>query len=229
MYKTLLIDLDDTLWDTFNNNKKSIEEVYYEFNFESYYTSFEVFFDIYYRKNTTLWDQYRDGEIDKATLTIERFSHMLKPTGNTSIKQALAINESFLKRSSEKTGLIDGAIELLDYLKHKYQMAIISNGFRGVQNKKLVNTGLADYFSHTILSEDAGVNKPHPDIFSYALNETQFIKEDTLMIGDSWEADIVGAKNAGINQLWFNPYKIEQKAFSPTYTVKSLLEITSIL
>lgn len=229
MYKNLFIDLDDTLWDTFNNNKESLEEVYNEFNFESYYTSFEVFFDIYYRKNVTLWDQYRDGKIDKATLTVERFIHLLEPTDDVSTTRALTINESFLKRSSSKTGLIPGAIELLNYLKPKYRMSILSNGFREVQSKKIFNAGLADYFSHTILSEDAGVNKPHPDIFHYALLETSFQKEETLMIGDSWEADIIGAHNAGMHQLWFNPYEIEQQAFKPTHIVKSLLEIKAIL
>ena len=229
MYKNLFIDLDDTLWDTYNNNKKSLEEVYNEFSLNRYYTSFEVFYAIFQPINTQLWDQYRDGLIDKKTLTIDRFLHLLKPTGCATQQAALDFNQSFLMHSSEKTGLIAGAIELLEYLKPHYKMHIISNGFREVQYKKIENAGLSSYFDQIILSEDAGVNKPNPLIFDLALKQAEAKREETLMIGDSWEADIQGAYNAKIDQLWFNPNKISTKQFDPTYMVESLLEITSIL
>ena len=229
MYKNLFIDLDDTLWDTYNNNKKSLEEVYNEFSLNRYYTSFEVFYGIFQPVNTQLWDKYRDGLINKQTLTIERFSHLLEPTGCATQQAVLDFNHSFLMHSSEKTGLIAGTIELLDYLKPHYKMHIISNGFREVQYKKIENAGLSSYFDQIILSEDAGVNKPNPLIFDLALKQAAAKREETLMIGDSWEADIQGAYNAKIDQLWFNPNKISTKQFDPTYMVESLLEITSIL
>jgi putative hydrolase of the HAD superfamily len=229
MYTNLFIDLDDTLWDTFNNNKKSLEEVYYEFFLDRYYTSFEVFFQLYHPINTQLWDQYRDGIIDKTTLTIDRFRHLLKPTGRTTTPEVLAFNASFLKHSSQKTNLIPGAIQLLEHLKPHYKMHILSNGFREVQYKKIQNAGLTPYFDQIILSEDAGVNKPHPNIFDYALKKAQANRKQTLMIGDSWEADIQGAHNAQINQIWFNPQQTPSKQFTPTHTVQTLIEITTIL
>ena len=229
MYKNLFIDLDDTLWDTYNNNKKSLEEVYNEFSLNRYYTSFEVFFEVFHPINTQLWDQYRDGLIDKKTLTINRFLHLLEPAGCATQQAALEFNQSFLMHSSEKTGLIAGAIELLEYLKPRYKMHIISNGFREVQYKKIENAGLSSYFDQIVLSEDAGVNKPNPLIFDLALKQAEAKREETLMIGDSWEADMQGAYNAKIDQLWFNPNKISSKQFEPTYMVESLLEITSIL
>ncbi len=108
-------------------------------------------------------------------------------------------------------------------------MHILSNGFREVQFKKIENSGLQPYFDKIILSEDAGVNKPHPDIFTYALKNTNSRRNEALMIGDSWEADIAGAQKSRIAQIWFNPADISSDGFEPTYTVKTLAEIKEIL
>lgn len=229
MYKNLFIDLDDTLWDTYHNNKECLEEVYNEYKFNRYYSSFEAFFDIYFPNNVKLWANYRQGIIDKPTLILERFLFMLRPFGITDTRYALNINDNFLQRTTTKTRLIPGTIELLEYLRPSYRMYILSNGFREVQSKKLTNAGLAPYFDKMILSEDAGINKPHQDIFNFALINTNSRRNESLMIGDSWEADIEGARLSKIDQLWFNPEQIESKGFVPTYTVTTLSEIKQLL
>ena len=201
-YKSLFIDLDDTLWDTYHNNKECLEEVYTAHHFDRYYASFEAFFEIYWPHNNLLWEQYRNNEIDRQTLIIERF---------------------------RKTRLVPGAIELLEYLRPSYRMYILSNGFREVQFKKLCNSGLAPYFKRMILSEDACIQKPHKEIFDFALKNTNSRRSESLMIGDSWEADIIGAHNSKIDQLWLNPKGLPAKEFIPTYTVGSLEEIKRIL
>jgi len=104
-------------------------------------------------------------------------------------------------------------------------MYILSNGFREVQYKKIENSGLMPYFDKIILSEDAGINKPHPDMFTYALKNTNSKRNQTIMIGDSWDADIVGAHNSRIAQIWLNPAGEAPQGFEPTYTVRSLTEI----
>ena len=108
-------------------------------------------------------------------------------------------------------------------------MYILSNGFREVQDKKLRNSGLAPYFTRMILSEDAGIQKPHKGIFDFALINTNSRRSETLMIGDCFEADIFGAHQSKIDQLWFNPQGLSPQEFIPTYTVKSLEEIKGIL
>lgn len=228
-YKSIFFDLDDTLWDTYHNNKECLEEVYTDYRFGRYYASFEAFFQVYWANNNRLWKQYRNHEIDKQMLTIERFRPFLEPLGMGDLSNVIRINEDFLQRCSRKTRLVLGAIELLDYLRLSYQMSILSNGFREVQYLKLRNSGLEPYFSQMILSEDAGIQKPHKGIFDYALAHTNAQPETCLMIGDSWDADIVGARNAGIDQLWFNPYRFSCKGFTPTYEVNSLQEIRNIL
>ena len=167
--------------------------------------------------------------IDKPTLIAERFLYMLRPFGITDIRYVLQINDDFLERTTTKTRLVPGASDLLEYLRPSYRMYILSNGFREVQDKKLTNAGLAVYFDSMILSEDAGINKPHKSIFDFALKNTNSRRRESLMIGDSWEADIAGARNAKIDQLWFNPEALPFQDFVPTYTVRSLSDIKKIL
>ena len=228
-YKNLFIDLDDTLWDTYHNNKKCLEELYTDHHFDRYYASFEAFFAIYWPHNELLWKQYRAGEIDRQTLIIDRFRYVLRPLGIEDTQSVLAVNNDFLQRTTTKTGLVLGAIELLEYLRPSYRMYILSNGFREVQDKKLRNSGLAPYFTRMILSEDAGIQKPHKGIFDFALINTNSRRNETLMIGDCFEADIFGAHQSRIDQLWFNPQGLRPQEFTPTYTVRSLDEIKGIL
>lgn len=228
-YKSLFIDLDDTLWDTYHNNKECLEEVYTAHHFDRYYASFEAFFAIYWPHNELLWKQYRAGEIDRQTLIIDRFRYMLRPMGIEETKAVLAVNNDFLQRTTTKTRLVPGAIELLEYLRPSYRLYILSNGFREVQDKKLRNSGLAPYFKRMILSEDAGIQKPHKGIFDFALINTNSRRNETLMIGDCFEADIFGARQSRIDQLWFNPQGLPPQEFTPTYTVSSLEEIKTLL
>lgn len=228
-YRTLFIDLDDTLWDTFQNNKECLEELYVAHSFGQHYASFEAFFDRYMPHNLHLWAQYRNGEIDKQTLILERFAYMTRPMGITDKREILKLNHEFLQRTTTKSRLVPGTLDLLEYLHPHYRLIILSNGFREVQSEKLNNSGLAPYFEQMILSEDAQVQKPHRGIFDFALQCTHACRTNSLMIGDSWEADIVGAHHSHIDQLWFNPEGTPPTGFTPTYTVSSLAEIKAIL
>ncbi|MDR1357591.1 MAG: YjjG family noncanonical pyrimidine nucleotidase [Tannerellaceae bacterium] len=229
-YKRLFFDFDDTLWDTRSNNRECLEELYTDYHFDRCYESFEAFFNYYMPYNLELWRQYRNDEIDRKTLIVERFRHVLAPTGIEDAESAVRLNRVFLEYTTTKTVLIPGAVDLLEYLRPSYRMFILSNGFREVQFKKLNNAGLSPYFDRVVLSEDACIQKPHRGIFDFALKNTNSRRSEALMIGDSWEADIAGAHNAGIAQLWFNPERLPPAGnFIPTYTVGSLGEIKDIL
>lgn len=229
-YKSLFIDLDDTLWDTYHNNKACLEELYDDFDMGRYYGSFETFFSIYFPHNVELWAQYRRNEIDKRTLMIGRFLYVFKPLGIDDPQEILRINDLFLQKTTKQTRLVEGTIELLTYLKPRYRLFILSNGFREVQYLKLKNSGLVPFFERMILSEDAAIQKPYKGIFDYALINTNSRRNESLMIGDSWDADMQGACNAKMEAIWFNPQEEKPtSAFQPLYTVKSLLEIKNIL
>ncbi|MGI6048299.1 MAG: YjjG family noncanonical pyrimidine nucleotidase [Petrimonas sp.] len=228
-YKNLFIDLDDTLWDIHRNGKECLEEIYFDYGYNEFYPTFDDYYNVYMPSNHHLWNLYRQGEMRKDELIVERFLVPVREFGIDDAEYAKSLNDDFLERTTRKTRLIDGTIDLLDYLKPKYRMHILSNGFREVQFKKIENSGLRHYFDKIILSEDAGVNKPHPDIFTYALKNTNSRRVETLMIGDSWDADIVGAQKSRIAQIWFNPANVPAESFEPTYTVKTLQEIKEIL
>ena len=228
-YKSLFFDLDDTLWDTRINNRECLEEIFTDYQFDRHYDSFETFFQYYMPHNLMLWEKYRNHEIDRQTLIIERFLHVLQPMGITDNAYILRLNWDFLQRTTSKTKLIQGSIELLEYLKPFYHLFILSNGFREIQALKLKNAGIAPYFEKIILSEDANIQKPHKEIFDYALKNTNSRRNESLMIGDCYEADIEGAYYAKIDQLWFNPDNLSGNAIIPTYQVRTLNEIQYIL
>jgi putative hydrolase of the HAD superfamily len=229
-YKSLFFDFDDTLWDTHTNNMECLRDIYTDYHFDRYYASFEAFYNYYMPYNLELWRQYRNHEIDRQTLIVERFRHVLTPAGLTDAESALQLSRDFLERTTQKTVLVPGVADLLEYLRPSYKMYILSNGFREVQFKKLSHSGLAFYFDRVILSEDAGVQKPHKGIFDFALKNTNSRRNESLMIGDSWEADIAGAYHSKIDQLWFNPQNLlAAEDFTPTYTVRSLTSVKEIL
>jgi putative hydrolase of the HAD superfamily len=141
----------------------------------------------------------------------------------------LEMSDRFLDFCSSKPGVVEGAHELMDYLKQKgYRMHMCSNGFHEVQYKKLAACGLRSYFDTIILSEDAGANKPSPLYFDYALKVSGADKATTLMIGDNLQTDIAGAHQAGLDTILFNRWKVEHSDV-PTHIVATLGEIMNIL
>lgn len=228
-YTDLFIDLDDTIWDFQKNSEISLEDIFHDYQFDKFYNSFKDYYDVYLPSNQFLWGQYRNGKINRDELIVERILVPIREFGIDNPDYAREISDDYLERTTLQTFLVDDAIEVLDYLKSKYRMHILSNGFTEVQYKKIENSGLSSYFDKIILSEDAGVNKPNPAIFTYALSKIKSVPNDVLMIGDSFEADIEGAYNSGIDQVWFNPKNDNSNSFDPTHTIKSLKELVHIL
>ncbi len=228
-YKNLFIDLDDTLWDIHQNGKECLEEIYSDYGYNRFYPTFDDYYNVYMPSNHHLWNLYRLGEIRKEELIVERFLVPVRKFGINDPGYAKSLSDDFLQRTTRKTKLIDGTLDLLDYLRPKYRMHILSNGFREVQFKKIENSGLQPYFDKIILSEDAGVNKPHPGIFTYALKNTNSRRNETLMIGDSWEADMVGARGIGMHHAFYNVSGRSEFPFSPTYTLNDLKELIELL
>lgn len=228
-YENLFIDLDDTIWDTVSNGKTSLEEVYRDYNFGRFFPSFNDFYSIYFPNNCNLWKQYALGKISKEELIFERFLFPLRPHGVSDKKFIRNLNDDFLDRTSRKTQLIPHAMEILEYLYPKYKLYILSNGFNEVQYKKINNSGLSVFFKDIILSDHIGYNKPHPEIFQYALRKTNASKANSLMVGDNWDTDIVGAKNSGIDQIWYTQEDEHSREFEPTFRISCLTTLKDIL
>ena len=233
-YKDLFIDFDDTLYDTHGNAVIALSETYECFHLGRYFEDPQMFYDAYWTANIDLWTQYAKGEITRDYLIVERFRRPLSVGKGIEITKELCleISDKFLDFCASKPGVIDGAHELMDYLKRKgYRMHMCSNGFHEVQYKKLDACSLHDYFNTIILSEDAGVNKPSKDYFDYALKVSGANRETTLMIGDNLQSDILGALNAGLDAMLFNRWQVPSEEFPQnlTFAVENLCDIMEIL
>ena len=238
-YTDLFIDFDDTLYDTHGNAVIALREVFETFGLEQYFEKPQVFYDAYWEANIDLWTRYSRGEITRDFLIVERFRRPLmvseafqKSHPSPLTPYILEISDRFLAFCSDKPGVVEGAHELMDYLRGKgYRMHMCSNGFHEVQYKKLAACGLRDYFDTIILSEDAGANKPSSLYFDYAFKVSEANRDATLMIGDNLQTDIHGALSAGIDAMLFNRWEANPDEIPqpPTFIVNSLHDIKDIL
>ena len=231
-YRNIFIDLDDTIWDFTANSHVSLEIMYRDLDIARIYPDYDAFSSAYYAKNSELWALYHHGKIEKDFLIIERYAHLLRTIGYNDIDNRLAqrMNEYYLDTLALQTQLVPYAIELLDYLTQRgYNLYILSNGFIEVQHKKLQSAGIGDYFERMVLSDEIGINKPDRRLFDYALEVTHSQAADTLMIGDNYDADILGAMQAGWGQIYFDRNHRGITAQEPQHTVHSLKEVMDIL
>ena len=227
-YTTIFIDLDDTLIDTLGDSMINLRGLYTDYNLSKYFPTVDDFLKVYSANSTQLWTKYNKGEIDKATLMKDRFANPFQDIEDADAEFLEAMNTDFLSRMMRCPTHIEGALDVLEYLKFRYPIVVISNGFSELQYHKIKNAGLAPYIDKVILSDEVGVNKPHPAIFEFALDTVGVDPSAVVMVGDNIHTDITGAKNSNIDQLWFNP-KRESVDVSPTYTITTLCEIKQIL
>src|SRR6218665_3398845 len=224
-YKHIFFDLDRTLWDIETNSSEVLQELadHYKLQ-ERGVTSVDEFITGYKKINDNLWEQYHRNEIDKETLRVRRFKDALNLYGIEDPALAQAFGDDYVAKSPLKNHLLPHAIEVLEYLYVKYPLHIITNGFEEVQGIKMERSKLKKYFKEIVTSERSGFKKPDVRIFNYTLNLTGANAENSIMIGDSLEADIVGARGAGIDQVYYNPFG-DAHAENVTYEIKSLDEL----
>ena len=200
----VFFDLDHTLWDFERNSALTFEKILFEHKVT---VDLPDFLEVYIPINLAFWKLYREEKITKSALRYQRLKTVfdeLKYTISDETIDQLAID--YIKHLSSYNHLFPNAIEVLEYLKPKYNLHIITNGFQEIQEKKMVNANIRDYFDQIINSEMAGVKKPNPLIFQLALNSANTTSDSSIMIGDSIEADILGAKAVGLHTLHFNAH-----------------------
>ena len=228
-YKNLFFDLDDTLWAFSLNARDTFEEMYHKYDYDRFFRSFQHFYTLYQHRNVELWEEYGRGQVSKEELNRQRFLYPLEAVGAGDAALAEAFSDDFFSVIPTKSRLMPHAYEVLEYLAEKYNLYILSNGFRELQSRKMRSAGVDGYFRKVILSEDLGVLKPWPEIFNFALSATQSELRESLMIGDSWEADITGAHGVGMHQAFYNVTERTTFPFLPTYHIHSLKELMDLL
>lgn len=228
-YRHLFFDLDHTLWDFDSNSREALEDIYHAMSLATAgVTDFNLFHSNYLVHNDRLWDKYRNGQIKVEELRWKRMAMALLDfkIGNEELAKKMGI--AFLDILPTKTRLFPDTIDMLNYLRGRhYHLHLITNGFEKTQHQKLASSGIAAFFEEVITSESSNSLKPHPEIFEYALLKTGAAKAESIMIGDTPDVDILGAFNAGIDQIYVNHIN-NREPVKATYTVTSLKELETI-
>jgi len=213
MIKHIFFDLDHTIWDFDKNAQETLNELYIQHDLDTLGCgTVHQFIDRYTQNNHELWRQYHLGNITKETLRSERFNRTFIELGIDPEKVPHQFEDDYVRITPTKTNLFAGSEKVLGYLQQKYTLHIISNGFKESTLMKMSVCNLNPYFANVIISEDVGVNKPDQRIFEYALGKAKADKEESIMIGDSLEADVRGALDYGLKAIYFNPLKTEKPA-----------------
>jgi putative hydrolase of the HAD superfamily len=228
-YQHLFFDLDHTIWDFDKNSELTLRQVYDEFELEKRgITDFKVFAEVYSRHNDRLWDRFRKGFIKREELRWKRIWLTLLDFKIADTALAYELSAAYLEILPRMTALTPFAKELLEHCKGRYDMHLITNGFELTQWSKLQYSGLSGYFTHVITSEKSNSIKPNREIFDYALKTTGALTENSIMLGDALDIDIVGALNAGWDQVYYNPLKKAHHQ-KPTYEIHCWSEMLTIL
>jgi 5'-nucleotidase len=220
-YEWILFDADDTLFhfDAFSGLKRMFSQfdvTFTELNYQEYQTT-----------NKALWVEYQLGMISASLLQQQRFAVWAEKLAVSPQE----LNSAFLAAMAEICMPIEGAISLLNALKGKARLGIITNGFTELQQARLKRTGLGEHFELLVISEQVGVAKPHIDIFEHALSAMgNPAREQVLMVGDTPESDILGGINARLDTCWVNAHKkLLPEGIIPLYEVASLAELEALL
>lgn len=228
-YSVIFFDLDHTLWDYDKNSSETLTDLYHNYKLhELGGVSLDAFLKQFGKVNNNLWDQYNKGEISRETIRNERFERIFKSMNIEISDQALKMSDDYISLCPLKTHVLPHTYDVLDYLKSRYELYILTNGFNDVQEIKIDKSNLRNYFRGMITSESAGYKKPSREMFQFALQSANCSAHETIMIGDNLKTDIYGAMNAEIDAVFFNPHGIDHR-YDPHYEITSLNELTNIL
>jgi putative hydrolase of the HAD superfamily len=201
-YTHIFFDLDNTLWDFETNSRNAMYFLFHQLNLNAV-CDFNLFFETYSKHNDALWESYRNKEVVKKELTRLRFQNTFNEIDINGV-DADEMNTQYLKELPKQKILNDGVMEILNYLKSKrYHLNIITNGFKEVQHEKIETSGLKPFFDKIFISEEIKSPKPERGIFEYSIKSSNAKKINSIMIGDDWEVDVMGAVNYGIDAVHY--------------------------
>lgn len=229
-YNHLFFDLDHTLWDFDANARETLQQLHRNLKLhERGVHDFELFHKTYLQHNEKLWDRYRKGFIKQEELRLKRMWLTLLDFRIADDDLTREMSDQFLSLLPTRTILFPDTKDVLDYLQAKgYKLHLITNGFEKTQHSKLKHSGLDVYFKNVTTSEGSNSIKPQPQIFEYAMQKAGATVNESIMIGDTLDVDIAGAMSVGMDQVHVN-YNNAPQDLEPTYTIKALAELKTIL
>lgn len=226
----IFFDLDNTLWDHRGNACSTLKEIFKKEKIkEKYNLDFDDFHQEYFTINERLWEQIRDGEIDKEYLRKHRFYDSFLFFGIDDYELSQTFENNFLDVILNYNDLVEGAFQVLEYLHDRgYKIHILSNGFEEVTHRKCELSGIHNYFQTITSADEIDIRKPHPQIYEYALKKANAKPEESMMIGDDWIADVEGAKSFGLQVIFFDVFNDNFEA-KDVKVIKKLIELKEIL
>lgn len=228
--KHIFFDLDNTLWDYRKNAGIAIRKIYESFRIEEKFGyHFDEFHPHYHQINEDLWEKYRNNKISRKELQESRFPLSFQDLGIPKPDFAVDFEQQFMDEISTGQFLVNNAKEILDYLKDKYHIHIITNGFAQTTHYKINNTILKEYVETVVTAEGAGVPKPHPIAFSTGIEKSGAEISESVYIGDDWVADIIGATRFGMEAIFFNPLSESHEWIENVPVIDDLIEIKNYL
>lgn len=221
----VFFDLDHTLWDFDKNSALTFDVIFKE---EKLLLEVQDFLNTYIPINIDYWAKYRNNLISKETLRVGRLrDSFIALDLKVSDATIDILSNRYIQVLPDFNHLLQDTKEILEYLKPNYKLHIITNGFEEIQHNKMQNSQIAEFFDTITTSEEAGVKKPHSQIFEKALQKSNAKPENSIMVGDSYEADIEGAKKAGLEAIYFDYYDKREKVQVPQ--IQKLKELRKYL
>lgn len=228
-YNHIFFDLDHTLWDYDANAALALHELYDHYEFSRISDcSKEQFVNLFFEVNQSIWDLYNRHAIERSYIRETRFATIFD---KLNIKLAIAPQQfdiEYVELCPRKENVFDGAHEILEYLKADYQLHVITNGFDDVQYTKMKSAKIDHYFDVVVTSENSNSRKPAPEIFQLALAKSGAHLSESIMIGDNLDSDILGARNFGMDHIWFNPER-KISPIPPTFEIQALHQLRNLL
>lgn len=225
--KHIFFDLDHTLWDFDKNSELCFQQIFKE---QGLKLNFDSFLKAYIPINFEYWKLFREEKVSKSELRYGRLKKTFEKISYAVSDDLIhTLSEEYIANMANHNYLIEGTIDILEYLSQKYQLHIITNGFKEVQHLKLENSKIKKYFKTVVTSECVGVKKPNPKVFEYALQKANATVKNSYMIGDSYEADVLGAFNFGIQPIYFDIHKKGDTKENTFITVHTLQELKQYL
>lgn len=200
----MLFDLDDTLFDHRFCATASLRAV------QARHDCFRAQpFDVLERAHAALLEELHGevmiGRADVDSARLERFRRLFLSSGVAAgddlvQETARAYRQAYL----DTRRAVAGAAALLQRVRTRAAAVVVSNNVRDEQEAKLRHCGLDRFVDALVVSGEEGISKPDPEIFRRALARVACAPHEAVMLGDSWAADIAGARAAGIRAVWFN-------------------------
>lgn len=218
-HRLFLFDLDDTLLDFKASERLSFERTLHALGVATLPAGL---FERYQVINLGLWQAFEAGTVAKDFLKVERFRRTFAAGGLD--LDAQAASHLYLEALADTVVLVDGAGELCAALAEVGEVGIITNGVDQIQQRRIASSGLAGHVSFIATSEACGHAKPDGRFFDYTVRMARaFTPEQTVIVGDRLDADILGANRFGIDSVWFNPDALANAgAARPTWEVARL-------